>query len=125
MYMAIKHMHLLFVALSVSLLFIRFVLRLKDSPLLQRKFFKIAPHVVDTFLLLSAVALMVTIQQYPFVNGWLTEKVIALFAYIALGYSALKGRTIAIRWLSFLGALGWLGLMVRVALSKQPLFLPF
>lgn len=125
MYMAIKHMHLLFVALSVSLLFIRFVLRLQNSPLLQRKFFKITPHVVDTFLLLSAVALMVTIQQYPFVNGWLTEKVIALFAYIALGYSALKGRTTAIRWLSFLGALGWLGLMVRVALSKQPLFLPF
>ncbi|OYW91391.1 MAG: invasion protein, partial [Alishewanella sp. 32-51-5] len=100
-------------------------LRLKDSALLQRKFFKIAPHVVDTFLLLSAVALMLTIRQYPFVDPWLTEKVIALFAYIALGFSALKGRTVAIRWLSFLGALGWLGLMIRVALSKQPLFLPF
>lgn len=125
MYMAFKHLHLLLVALSVLLLFIRFALRLKDSALLQHKFFKIAPHVVDTFLLLSAVALMLTIQQYPFVNGWLTEKVIALLAYIALGYSALKGRTVAIRWLSFLGALGWLGLMVRVALSKQPLFLPF
>ncbi|MCB5225608.1 SirB2 family protein [Alishewanella sp. 16-MA] len=125
MYMAFKHIHLLMVALSVSLLFIRFALRLKDSPLLQRKFFKIAPHVVDTFLLLSAAALMITIAQYPFVNPWLTEKVIALFAYIALGFSALKGRTVAIRWLSFLGALGWLGLMIRVALSKQPIFLPF
>ncbi len=125
MYMAFKHLHLLLVALSVSLLFIRFALLLKDSALLQRKFFKIAPHVVDTFLLLSAVALMLTIRQYPFVDPWLTEKVIALFAYIALGFSALKGRTVAIRWLSFLGALGWLGLMIRVALSKQPLFLPF
>ena len=67
---------------------------------------------------------MLTIRQYPFVDPWLTEKVIALFAYIALGFSALKGRTVAIRWLSFLGALGWLGLMIRVALSKQPLFLP-
>lgn len=124
MYMAFKHLHLLFVALSVALLFIRFALRLKDSVLLQKRFFKIAPHIVDTFLLLSAVALMFTIQQYPFVNSWLTEKIIALFAYVALCFSALKGRTAAIRWLSFLGALGWLGLMVRVALSKHPLFLP-
>ncbi|GGW51595.1 SirB2 family protein [Alishewanella tabrizica] len=125
MYMAFKHLHLLLVVLSVLLLFIRFGLRLKSSPLLQQKFFKITPHVVDTFLILSAVALMITIQQYPFVNGWLTEKLIALFAYIALAFSALRGRTPVIRWLSFLGALGWLGLMVRVALSKQPLFLPF
>lgn len=125
MYMAFKHMHLLLVVLSVLFLFIRFGLRLKESPLLQGKVFKIAPHVIDTFLLLSALGLMLIIQQYPFVNGWLTEKVIALFAYIALGFSALRGRTAAIRWLSFLGALGWLGLMVRVAISKQPLFLPF
>lgn len=125
MYMAFKHLHLLFVALSVLLLFVRFALKLKDSALLQKKFFKVAPHVVDTFLLLSALALMLILHQYPFVNAWLTEKVIALAAYIALGFSALRGRTAAIRWLSFLGALGWLGLMVRVALSKQPLFLPF
>lgn len=124
MYMAFKHLHLLLVALSVALLCLRFALRVRESGLLQQKFLKIAPHVVDTFLLLSAVALMFTIQQYPFVDVWLTEKVLALLAYIALGYSALKGRTAAIRWLSFLGALGWLGLMVRVALSKTPLFLP-
>lgn len=125
MYMAFKHMHLLLIVLSVLLLFVRFALKIKDSALLERKLFKIAPHVVDTFLLLSALGLMLIIQQYPFVNGWLTEKVIALFAYIALGFSALRGRTPAIRWLSFLGALGWLGLMVRVAVTKQPLFLPF
>jgi uncharacterized membrane protein SirB2 len=124
MYMAFKHLHLLLVALSVALLCLRFALRVRESGVLQQKFLKIAPHVVDTFLLLSAVALMFTIQQYPFVDAWLTEKVLALLAYIALGYSALKGRTAAIRWLSFLGALGWLGLMVRVALSKTPLFLP-
>ena len=124
MYMAFKHLHLLLVALSVALLCLRFALRVRESGLLQQKLLKIAPHVVDTFLLLSAVALMFTIQQYPFVDAWLTEKLLALLAYIALGYSALKGRTAAIRWLSFLGALGWLGLMVRVALSKTPLFLP-
>lgn len=124
MYMAFKHLHLLMVVLSVALLFIRFGLMLKGSPLLQRKLLKITPHVVDTLLILSAVALMLTIEQYPFINSWLTEKFIALLAYIALAVMALRGRTLAIRWLCFLGALGWLGLMVRVALSKQPIFLP-
>lgn len=124
MYMAFKHLHLLMVVLSVALLFIRFGLMLKDSPLLQSKVLKIGPHLVDTLLILSAVALMLSINQYPFVNSWLTEKFIALLAYIALAVMALRGRTMMIRWLCFLGALGWLGLMVRVALSKQPVFLP-
>ena len=123
MYMAYKHFHLLMVVLSVSFLMVRFALSLKSATILQRKFFKIAPHVIDTLLLVSAGLLMVTISQYPFVNAWLTEKLLALLAYIALGVMAFKGRTTAIRWLCFLGALGWLALMLRVAITKQPVFL--
>jgi len=120
MYMALKHTHLLLVALSVSLLFIRFILALQDSPLLQKKLLKVLPHVVDTLLLTSAAGLMLTLQQYPFVTPWLTEKFIGLLAYIALGYMALKGRTKALRVMAFFGALGWLALMVRVAVTKMP-----
>jgi uncharacterized membrane protein SirB2 len=123
MYMAYKHFHLLMVVLSVSFLMVRFALSLKSAAILQRKFFKIAPHVIDTLLLVSAVMLMVTISQYPFVHAWLTEKLLALLAYIALGVMAFKGRTAAIRWLCFLGALGWLALILRVAITKQPVFL--
>lgn len=124
MYLAFKNLHLLLAVLSVSLLFIRFGMMLRSSPMLQHKLLKIGPHVVDTLLILSAVVLMLSINQYPFVNSWLTEKVIALLAYIALAVMALRGRTMAIRWLCFLGALGWLGLMIRVALDKQPVFIP-
>jgi uncharacterized membrane protein SirB2 len=120
MYMALKHTHLLLVVLSVALLFIRFVLAMRDSPLLQKKLFKVVPHVIDTFLLLSAAGLMLVLQQYPFVTPWLTEKFIGLLAYIALGVMALKGRTKALRLFAFLGALGWLALMVRVAVTKTP-----
>ncbi|MFN3711515.1 MAG: SirB2 family protein, partial [Alishewanella aestuarii] len=49
MYMAFKHLHLLLVALSVALLCLRFALRVRESGVLQQKFLKIAPHVVDTF----------------------------------------------------------------------------
>lgn len=124
MYMAFKHLHLLLVVISVSFLVVRFALNLKSAAILQKRFFKIAPHVIDTFLLLSAIMLMITIQQYPFVNAWLTEKLIAVLAYIALGVMAFKGRTSMIRWMCFLGSFGWLALAARVAISKQPVFLP-
>ncbi len=120
MYMALKHTHLLLVALSLSLLLLRFFLSLKGSPLLQRKFLKIVPHVVDTLLLLSAVGLMLTISQYPFVSPWLTEKLFGVLAYIALGVMALKGRTLLLRSFGLAGALGWLVLVVKVAVTKQP-----
>ena len=123
MYMAYKHFHLLMVVLSVSFLLVRYAMSLKPAAMLQTKFFKIAPHVIDTLLLVSAVLLMMALQQYPFVHAWLTEKFLAVLAYIGLGVMAFKGRTAAIRWICFLGALGWLGLVLRVAMTKQPVFL--
>ena len=124
MYMAYKHFHLLMAVLSVSFLLVRFAMSLKPAAILQNKFFKIAPHAIDTLLLLSAVMLMLTIGQYPFTSAWLTEKLFAVLAYIVLAVMAFRGRTAFIRWLCFLGALGWLGLAVRVAITKQPVFLP-
>lgn len=124
MYMAYKHFHLLMVVLSVSFLLVRYAMSLKPAAMLQHKFFKITPHIIDTLLLISAVLLMLAIQQYPFVHAWLTEKFIAVLAYIALAVMAFRGRTTFIRGLCFLGALGWLGLAIRVAITKQPVFLP-
>lgn len=123
MYMALKHSHMLFIALSVSFLAVRFLLSLRAPALLQKKFFKITPHVVDTFLLLTAIGLMLTIQQYPFQTPWLTEKLFGLFAYIGLAVMALKGRTLLMRWVGFVGALSWLAVVAKIAVTKTPLFL--
>ncbi len=120
MYMALKHSHMLFATLSILLLVVRFGLSFTSSTLLQSKFLKIVPHVIDTLLLLSAVWLMMTLSQYPFSSPWLTEKVIGVAAYIASGYMALKGRTTALRVIAFLGAIGWLALVVRLAITKTP-----
>ncbi|MBU1618274.1 MAG: SirB2 family protein [Gammaproteobacteria bacterium] len=120
MYMALKHSHMLFIALSVTFLAVRFLLSLKSPALLQNKFLKIAPHVVDTLLLLTAIGLMLTIQQYPFQTPWLTDKLFGLFAYIGLAVMALKGRSLLMRWVGFLGALSWLALVGKVAITKTP-----
>jgi len=62
------------------------------------------------------------VGQYPFVNGWLTAKVIGAIAYILLGAVALTyGQTRRIRVLAFLGALLCFAYVVTVAITKNPL----
>ena len=52
---------------------------------MQKRWIKIVPHVVDTTLLISAMALTFTISQYPFLDAWLTAKTVGLLLYIGLG----------------------------------------
>ena len=93
---------------------------LAGSPLLQRRFVRIAPHVVDTLLLLSAIWLAWALGQAPFVQGWLTAKVLGLFAYILLGGLALRpGRSKAVRSTAFVAALVTAGYIVSVAVTRD------
>jgi len=106
-YLLVKHLHMGMAYLSISLFILRSGLSVTASPLLQHKLVKILPHLVDTFLLLFAILLMITIKQYPFFDTWLTAKIIALFAYIGVGSIAIKrGRTAVIRlWASIIALL--------------------
>ena len=58
MYAAFKHIHLLTVAISLGFFVLRGVWMLSGSALLQKKWVKILPHIVDTLLLVSAIGLM-------------------------------------------------------------------
>ncbi|QIR13721.1 SirB2 family protein [Shewanella aestuarii] len=120
LYPAVKHTHLMFVALSVAFFVLRFGLHLRQSPLMERKFLKVAPHVIDTFLLVSGFTLCFMIKQYPFVDPWMTEKIICVIAYIALGIMALKSnRNKLFKFFAFMGAIGWLVLAAKLAHFKQ------
>jgi uncharacterized membrane protein SirB2 len=93
-----------------------------ESPLLKAPWVRIAPHVVDTLLLASAIALAVIIQQYPGLHGWLTAKVIGLIAYIGLGVVALnRGKTRVVRISAWIAALVVFGYIASVAMTKSPL----
>lgn len=95
---------------------------LTDSPLLQRRWVKVVPHVVDTLLLTTALVLVFWSGQYPFVQPWLTAKVLALVAYIVLGTVALKrGRTKGVRTFALVAALATFSYIVAVALTRQAL----
>ena len=76
--------------LSGSLFLLRGIWMLRESSLLAQRWVRIVPHVVDTLLLASALTMVIWSEQYPFVQSWLTAKVLALIAYIGLGAIALK-----------------------------------
>lgn len=120
-YLAVKHLHVTCAALSGSLFLLRGLWMLHAPALLQRRWIRIAPHLIDTLLLGSALAMVFWSGQYPFVQPWLTAKVIALVLYIGLGTVALKrGKTRALRLGAFIAALAVFGYIVAVALTRQP-----
>lgn len=120
MYFAIKHIHLTAIAISVALLLVRFFWTVTESQMLTRKWVKVVPHVVDTVLLASALTLCVMIAQYPFVDGWVTEKVFGVVAYIFLGLIALKkAKTNLGRGTAMLAALAVLAVIAKIAVTKQ------
>lgn len=121
MYLALKHLHITCVVLSGLGFLLRGAWMLQNSPRLQGRLPRVAPHVVDTLLLSSALALAVLSGQYPFVQGWLTTKVLALLAYIGCGSVALKrGRSKAVRGIFFVMALSCFAYIVSVALTRHP-----
>ncbi|QDL36333.1 regulator SirB [Rhodoferax sediminis] len=120
-YGAVKSLHIACVALSISLFTLRAALQWQDVPWRRWGVLRIAPHIVDTVLLGSALWLCWTIGQYPFVQGWLTAKVLALLAYILLGRVALGRNTARGQRLpAFAAALLCVGYIVGVALTHSP-----
>lgn len=88
---------------------------------MKKKFLKIAPHVVDTFLLLSGVALIFITGFMPFTEAgsWLTQKLSCVLAYIALGFFTLKyGKNKVFKTFAYFGALGWLVAAANIAMTK-------
>lgn len=122
-YLLLKHLHMSCAALSGSFFFLRGQWMLAGSPMLQRRWVKTVPHIVDSLLLASAVGLAAWSHQYPGRMPWLTAKLAALVAYILLGAVALKyGKTKAQRATAYAAALATFGYIVAVAVTKNPLF---
>ena len=121
-YLLLKHLHITCAVISGSFFALRGVWMLRDSALLQHRWVKVVPHVVDSVLLGSAVWMVVISSQYPWVFPWLTAKVLALLVYIVLGSVALKrGKTPRVRSSALLAALATFAYIAAVALTKQPM----
>jgi uncharacterized membrane protein SirB2 len=119
-YWTLKYLHVGSVVASLALFFLRGLWMIAGSSRLQRRWVKVVPHLVDTVLLGSAIALAWLTAQYPFYQPWLTAKVYALIVYIVLGSVALRhGRTLRIRVAALVAALATFGYIVAVAATRS------
>lgn len=121
MYLAIKHIHVTCVIISITGFLLRGVLMMAGSPMQRKRWLKWVPHANDAVLLTAAIALSVSSAQYPMVEPWLTAKIFGLIVYIILGSIALKvGRTRQVRVTAWLAALATFGYVASVALTRNP-----
>ena len=115
----LKTLHFSLAFLSVAGFVIRAGWSYSGSDLLQEKWVKIAPHVVDTLLLTLGVMLAFSLSGGPW-QSWLLAKLIALLAYIGFGVMTLRGRGAA-KHIGLIGALCSVGYIFLVAYSRNPL----
>ena len=119
-YGVIKSVHQGAVALSLAGFFARGAASLAGAGWVRGRLARTLPHVVDSVLLASALALAWMLRLTPGNAPWLTAKIAGLLVYIALGILALRpGRPLALRVLAWLAALVTFGWIVSVALSKD------
>ena len=120
-YSLLKQLHLTTIAVTLALFVLRGIWMMAAPARLQTRWVRILPHVNDTLLLASGIALAVRLQQYPFVQSWLTAKFFALILYIVLGTYALKrGQTQRQRIAAWIAALLVFAYMVAVARTHSP-----
>lgn len=117
----LKDVHITAVALSGASFFVRGIGRIGDAAWSKARWLRIAPHVVDTVLLLSAVALAWTLRLSPMATPWLDAKIAGLLVYIGLGTLAMRpGRPRGLRVAAWLGALAVFAFIVSVAATRDP-----
>lgn len=117
---ALKLIHISCAVISFSGFFLRGLLMLYNPGYLQKPWVRVTPHIVDTALLVSAVALAAGMGLSPSDHPWLAAKIAALLCYIALGMVALRfGRTRKIRCMAWILAMLTFLYIVSVAASKS------
>jgi uncharacterized membrane protein SirB2 len=118
----VKWVHVSCALLSGGGFFGRGVLMMQESALLQARLMKIVPHVVDSLLLVSAIALASQWGWAALQLPWLVTKIVALLLYIGLGMLALRReRTKIVRVSAWLAAMAVYIYIVAVAVTKNPM----
>lgn len=121
-YATLKLIHQGAVALSITGFVARGAGALAGAAWARGRVARTLPHIVDTVLLLSAIALAWMLRLNPMDTPWLAAKIVGLLAYIGLGMVALKpGRPLALRAVAWAAALLCFAQIVATAISKSAL----
>jgi uncharacterized membrane protein SirB2 len=120
-YTTVKTIHMSAVAVSLCGFFARGLGTLRGAAWVRSRVARTLPHVIDTVLLASAIALAWMLRINPLDATWLLAKIIGLLVYIALGIVALRpGRPARVRAAAWGAALVVFAYIVSVAITKNP-----
>jgi uncharacterized membrane protein SirB2 len=115
----LKLLHIALAYLTVIGFVVRALWAFTESPMRQQKWVRIAPHVIDTALLVLGVTMAFQLGLSP-VSGWLGAKLLGLLAYIGFGVLTLRASSAPLRTAGFVGALASVGYVFAVAFSRNP-----
>ncbi|HAU4899070.1 TPA: SirB2 family protein [Aeromonas hydrophila] len=122
MYFAIKHLHLLLIGLAVLMFMLRFYwLQTGSNRAASARTLRLSSW-LNGLVVLSGVLLCMVLDLNPLNNAtpWLSEKLTAILVVAFLAMMALRlARSNGIRWFAFLGALGWVFFIAKLAVYKQ------
>lgn len=122
LYFIIKNTHILFIVLSLSFYTINLAFNIRGVK--PKKIFTIAPHIINTFLLISGISLCFIIQQYPLSSSWLSGKMVALLGYVFVAVVSLRSkRGKMFKIICFVGAVSWLLFAAKLAVFKNSFFI--
>jgi uncharacterized membrane protein SirB2 len=120
-YYSIKTVHQTAVALSLLGFVARGAAGLAGATWVRSRAAKTLPHIVDTVLLLSAIALVWRLGLNPLATPWLMAKIVGLLVYIAFGILALRpGLPVRVRAATWVLALVSFSYIASVAITKNP-----
>ena len=113
----LKSFHIALALLSFTGFLIRAGWAYRAPELLRQAWVRVAPHVIDTLLLILGVVLALNLSG-GMIQGWIAVKLLALVAYIGFGVMTLRGRD-QIRNIGLVGAMTAFIYMLLVAFSRQ------
>jgi len=120
-YLHLRLAHVICVGCSGGLFAIRGLMVLAANPRANHLALRWLSYLIDSALLAAAVMLMITGHQYPFVQDWLTVKILLLAVYIVLGsYALRRARTAGGQRACFAAALLVFLFIVSVAYWHDP-----
>ena len=105
-YLQIRIAHVILVCCSGTLFAARGLAAIAGAAWANHVALRWLSYTIDTCLLTAALMLVTILHQYPFVQSWLTMKVLLLVVYIVLGtYALRRARTRPARLAAYVAAL--------------------
>jgi len=117
----IKILHIATVIFTGLFFLVRFIWMINGTLQQRGEWVRRLPAINDTILLACGLIMTTVIHQYPFINSWLTAKVLVLLIYIVSGLIALRlGKSRKIRIIAGIFALSCYGYIVAAAIKHHP-----